>query len=95
MWQKIMKRQGKEHFSCNITGFGQYGKHISHLGRPHRALPVCGHRLAISEEDREWHRWISCMRGGWEDGYSYYQDTCTCVTPTSQLAHESRGHRWD
>ena len=32
MWQKIMKRQGKEHFSCNMSGFGQLGKHISHLG---------------------------------------------------------------
>ena len=25
------------------------------------------------------------------DGYSYYQDTCTCVTPTSQSTHESKG----
>ena len=25
------------------------------------------------------------------DGYSCYQDTCTCVTPTSQSTHESAG----
>ena len=34
---------------------------------------------------------VSAHAGSGEDGYSYYQDTCTCVTPTSQSAHESKG----
>ena len=65
---------------------------------------VLGHALFAQGEERGgWDGWmdiviiriITLHRAPGEengmDGYSCYQDTCTCVTPTSRSTHESAG----
>ena len=98
VWQMLMTKQWEGHL-CDICSFD--GKHALQLWT-HK------HRLSLGMIDKQlpWniengivlgHAHFAQGAEGERDGYSYYQDSCTCVTHTSQFTHESKGgngHIW-